>query len=302
MFSSIIPLREPLLAARLLREEILAMPTPPSRREAQRARFPRCDGPPSAPSDALSLAAQLGSTEGLAAVSRGALEGVAALTGERALRSGPGEAFHGQPAPPPAEIPALFDEILTTINAPRAHEAWSPVVRAFALHFVLRLVQPFAGSPAAVAHAAEALVLASDGFDARRMWTGPAADAGRGRERPDPDAFALERANALVQALGETRDTLRDETARALLGQWAEQHESGLNERQRAALRRLDAPGSRLEFRDYVTLNSARRGAGLRSLQRDWRALREEGWIVAVEDDAFALSTAPLEWGASPSE
>ncbi len=278
------------------------MPVPPARRAEQRAQFPRRGRLPATASTALSRAAQIGSSEGFAAVRREALEEIAVLASRRALRDGPGEAFHGQPAPPPADVPALFQEILATINAPRAHETWSPVLRAFALHFVLRLVQPFAGSSAALAHAAEAMVLASDGFDARCMWIGPAADAGRARERPDPDAFALERANALVQALGETRDALRDESARALLRQWAEHHESGLNERQRAALRRLDAPGARLAFRDYVTLNSARRGAGLRSLQRDWRALREEGWIVAVEDDAFALSTAPLEWGASPSE
>jgi len=298
MFASIEPLREPLLAARLLREEILAMPVPPGRRDALRARYPVRADSRSAPVAALAAGARIGGAAGFLEITREELTEVATLAGATGLRRGGGEPFHGQPAPPPDDVAGLFDEILGTVNAPRAVEGWSPVLRAYALHFLLRLVQPFEGPPAAIAHAAEAMVLASDGFDAGRMQLGGAANSGRDLQRPDPDAFSLDRAHVLVEALGNTRDAVRAEAARALLRQWAVDRASGLNLRQRAALAWLDEPERVLDFREYVTLNAVGGAASLRSLQRDWRGLREAGWIVDRGEGQFALSTAPLEWGS----
>lgn len=299
MFTTLDPLREPLLAARLLREEILAMPVPPSRRTSIAADVRVDTAPGAPPSAALAVAARAGSTDDFLSVPRSSLEELAALCGDGALRTREGETFHGRRAPPAAEVPGLLDELLATINSARAIEVWSPVLRAFALHFTLRLVQPFAAPPGAVAETAEAMILASDGFDARRMRLGRGPSDAAARTRPDPDAFALERIHALVEALGVTRDALRAETARALLLSWAESRVSGLNARQCAGLLWLAEPGRSLTFRDYITFNANRGRPSLRSLQRDWRGLREAGWIEERTPGAFVLSTAPLEWGAA---
>jgi hypothetical protein len=297
VFTNLDDLREPLLAARLLREEILATPIPPARRSALDRAYPAAATDSGASCQALVAAARLGGAIDFIEVSRGALDELAAAVGSGAPRTGVGEPFHGQSAPAATAAPALFEELLETVNSPRSLEGWSPVLRAFALHFLLRLVQPFEGPPGAIGQAAEALVLASDGLDARRMRLSGPADPGRHIQRPDPNAFALERAHALVDALGRTRDELRHEVSAALLRQWATDRASGLNLRQRAALLWLEEAGRTMDFRDYITLSAGRGGAGLRSLQRDWRALRALGWVVERTDGRFELATTPLEWG-----
>ncbi len=297
MFTAVEPLREPLLAARLLREEILRAPVRADARGPLRelVRAASGDAWP-----AVRRAAELGVGTDVGVITAGALREIAAAVGPGGRRSGPGEPFHGRPAPAATETERLLGEVLETVNAPRAAEAWSPVVRAFALHFLLRLVQPFAAPPAVVGVAAEALVLAADGFDARVMGLGAAPSVGAPHEgRPDPDGFALARANALVEGLSSTRDALHEATARAVLAAWSSVREAGLNRRQQSVLEWLSRPGRSLAFSEYVRFHDGRAGPSLRSLQRDWRGLREAGWIVPGGEGRWRLSTAPLEWGGS---
>ena len=297
MFTTIEPLREPLMAARLVREEILAMPIRPGDRAPLQARLVEMSGPAR---PALSLAARIGAAPEFLDVRVDDLRAVAAAVGGGGWRTSTGELFHGQVAPPPGRLPGLLDEILETVNGPKAVEGWSPVLRACALHFLLRLVQPFAAPAEVVGCASEALILASDGFDARCMRLGASGAIAEARNgRPDPDAFALARVHALVDALGETRDLLRDAAARALLVGWAADRDSGLNPRQRSVIEWLQPRGRSLDFGEYTGLHGGRAGPSLRSLQRDWRGLREEGWIVETQDGRWLLSTEPLEWGAS---
>jgi hypothetical protein len=297
MFTTIEPLREPLMAARLVREEIVAMPVRPDDRIGLRRGIAAVAGEAWA---ATLVAARLGASPDFTDVTVEALRAVADAAGGDGWRKAPGTPFHGQAAPPPDRVPRLLDEILETVNAPKAVEGWSPVLRAVAVHFLLRLVQPFEAPGELVGRAAEALVLASDGFDARHMrLPGPRA-VGLAREgRPDPDAFALARVHALVEELGTTRDALRASVARAVLSGWAAERESGLNPRQRSVIEWLRDPGRSLDFGEYTGLHGGRAGPSLRSLQRDWRGLREAGWIVEGDDGRWRLSTAPLEWGPS---
>ena len=295
MLSSIEPLREPLLVARLLREDILSTPVRPDLRDGVRRRLASSAG---AAWSALGAAAELGSAAGFEMVERRALERIAAAAGGTGLRVGPGVPFHGQVAPPAQRAPGLLAEVLEDVNGPKALESWSPVVRAFALHFLLRLVQPFDGDPAIVGCAAEALVLASDGFDARLMRLAPPERVGGPRDgRPDPDAFALERAHGLVEALGETRVALRDASARGVIAGWSVERASGLNARERSVVEWLLDPERSLDFHEYARLHAGRSAPSLRSLQRDWRALREGGWIVEGSDGRWRLAPDALDWG-----
>ena len=75
--------------------------------------------------------------------------------------------------------------------------------------------------------------------------------------------------------------------------------EAGLNRRQQSVLAWLSRPGRSLAFAEYARFHDGRAGPSLRSLQRDWRGLREAGWIVRGGDRRWQLSTSPLEWGGS---
>lgn len=298
MFEHIPDLREPLLTARLLREEILAQPVLPDASERLRSAFLAANAvrPGRA---ALDVALEHGRRPGFAAIDREALVAIARAAGGEELRTHPGAAFHGKAAPPPSRVAELLDELLETVNSPTAMESWSAVVRAFAVHFLLRLVQPFQASAAAVGCAAEAMVLAADGFGADHMLLAE-ADAGvaGSRARPDPDAFALERAHRLVERLGESRDLVRDAGARSLLAAWAERRAARLNPRERRLVRWLaEKDGApRIEFSDYVALHAGRRAPSVRSLQRDFQRLRERG-ILRADGDAFVLDHRPLAFG-----
>lgn len=298
MFERLPDLREPLLTARLLREEILAQPLFPD--VASRLRRTFLDGNAARPGRAaLEVALGHGRRAGFAVIERTSLTEIASAAGGGELRTHPGAAFHGKAAPPPSRVEELLEELLETVNAPTAMESWSAVVRAFAVHFLLRLVQPFQASSAAVACAAEAMVLASDGFAADHMLL-PEADAGAGgsRARPDPDAFALERAHRLVERLGESRELVREAGARSVVAAWAEQRGARLNPRERRLVRWLaEKDGApRIEFREYVALHAGRRAPSVRSLQRDFQRLRERG-LLRADGDAFVLDQRPLAFG-----
>jgi hypothetical protein len=297
MFTTIEPLREPLLAARLVREEILALPVRPDLRTGVEACIAARAGEAW---EALRAGARLGSEPAFAEVSRDMLAAVADAAGGGGMRSGPGDAFHGQAAPTPARVPALLDEVLETVNSPKALEGWSPVLRAFALHFLLRLVQPFEADPATVGWGAEALVLASDGFDARLLPLGSPDEIGSPSSgHPDPDAFAAARAHALVEALGHGRDAVREAAARGVIAGWASERAAGLNARQRSVVDWLLEPGRSLDFAEYSGLHRGRRAPSLRSLQRDWQGLREGGWIADAPGGRFRLAAGALDWGRS---
>jgi len=316
MFEHLSALREPLFAARLLREEVLLAPLAPDAAERFRAWCRARNGRSPASGPALALAVEMARDDGLTTVRREHLSRLAEACGGGAggggaLRSGPGDAFQGTPAPPGAGpgraalggegLAGLLEELLETVNSPLAVEVWPPPARAFALHFLLRLVQPFAAPAEAVAHAAEALLLAADGFEGDRVLLPPPVAGGDERaRRPDPDAFASARAHRLVEALAETREVQRERTARQVLLGWLDRREAGLGTRQERLLRWL-AEGERgraLRFDDYVGLHAGRRAPSLRSLQRDWKGLRDQGFLVVHEGDRFALSTAPLRYDA----
>jgi len=299
MFDRVQELREPLLTARLLREEILAQPVFPDAAARLRRTFLTANAARTG-RETLGVALDLGRRHGSAAIERESLAAIAHAAGGGELRTHPGAAFHGKAAPAPPRVGELLDELLETVNSPTAMESWSAVVRAFAIHFLLRLVQPFQASAAAVACAAEAMVLAADGFAADHMLL-PESDAGvaGSHARPDPDAFALERAHRLVERLGESRDLVRDAGARSVLAAWAEQRAARLNPRERRLVRWLaEKDGApRIEFREYVALHAGRRAPSVRSLQRDFQRLRERG-LLRADGDAFVLDQRPLAFGS----
>ncbi len=295
-------LRDSLRVARLVREELLAAPLRPPDAAALRRAVTAANAVPPVTEAALRCAASAAAADDAPGdVTRRHLDTLAAACGDARLRAGPGEPFHGQAAPPPARVGVLLDEILETVNAPRVAEAWDPVARAFVLHFLLRLVQPFAAPPAAVGAAAEALLLAAEGFAPDLVRLPPPGVVGEGREgregRPDPDAFALARLDALVEGLAQTRERVREWESRAVLLGWVEERDSGWNPRQRRLLLWLATPGRSLSFPEYAALHAGRRAPSLRSLQRDWKSLREAGFLEPVDAERWRLSCRPLEYG-----
>ena len=308
MFDDLGPLREPLFAARILREEVLLAPLPPDRRSRLHERVLPRNAEDEAEAQALALAARIGvgsdAADGLV-VTEAQLASLARELGPRRTvrpRTGPGTGFHGTPAPPAEAVPALMDELLETVNGPVALEVWPAAARAFALHFLLLLVQPFDVPAAPLARAGEALLLAADGFAADRfVLPGRHVAAPERRGRPEPDVFALGRAHRLVESVAETREAVRRETALAVLARWAKQRGAGLNARQEGLLAWLIVADEPFEvphgvaFADYVELHAGRRAPSLRSLQRDWRGLLDAGWL-RPEGDRFVLSQAPLAY------
>jgi len=297
MFQKLPDLRDSLLAARFLREEILGQAVLPEPAARLRVEFLR-ENSPHGGRKAIE-AALVRARAPVTVVGRDVLTELAAAAGSGEPRSHSGATFHGKAAPAPAEIEELFDELLETVNAPVAVESWPAPVRAFGLHFLLRLVQPFQAPPDVVAFAAEAMVLAADGFAADHVLLAEASvGAGQGSSRPDPDAFARERMNRFVERLGETRDRVRDAAARSLIASWTERREARLNPRQRRLLRwlaeREGAP--RIVFQDYVDLHAGRRAPSVRSLQRDFQKLRERG-LLRADGDAFLLDARPVTYG-----
>ncbi len=298
-------LREPLFAARLLREETLLAPIRPGTRAALGAETLRANHKLTAPGAPLSdgvlhATVQQGLAADGAEISEASLRALAETCGDGARRTGPGVPFHGRAAPTAPRVPHLLAEIVQTVSSPVAIEIWPPPARAFALHFLLRLVQPFACDSVALAMLAEAQLLAADGFPADVFLLPSPAVVGEPRAgHPDPDALVVARAHALVEGVAATRERVRAETARAVLLAWGRERAAGLNARQERLLAYLASdPGARrMRFEDYVGLHSGRRSPSLRSLQRDWKGLREAGWLVERDGEA-RLSTAPLERGA----
>jgi hypothetical protein len=298
MFQKLADLRDSLLAARFLREEILGqavLPEPAARLRAELLR----ENAPHGGRKALEAALARAKTPS-PVVTRETLAELAAAAGSGERRTHSGATFHGKAAPSPGAVADLFDELLETVNSPTAVESWPAPARAFGLHFLLRLVQPFDAPPDLVAYSAEAMLLAADGFAADHVLLAEASvGAPPGGPRPDPDAFARERLHRFVERLGETRDRVRDAAARSLIASWTERREARLNPRQRRLLRwlaeREGAP--RIVFQDYVDLHAGRRAPSVRSLQRDFQKLRERG-LLRADGDAFLLDARPVTYGS----
>ncbi len=297
MFTRIASLRESFLTARLLREEILAAPVPPQAARRLRDTF-RVENA-SGRNAVVDAALRLGRMPGLVIVDRSHLEALAAAAGSAAPRSSPGVPFRGTAAPPPAHVPGLLGELLETVNAPAAIETWPAPARAIGLDFLLRLVQPFEAPGDVVAHGAEAMLLAADGFAADSMLL-PEVGVGAepGPERADPDAFLDARVHRLVDRLGESLGRLRDVAARSLLAAWAPTRPARLNRRQAAFVRRLaeDPPARPISFQDYVSVHAGRHVPSLRTLQRDWQTLRDRG-LLRSAGDGWALGLGPVTFG-----
>jgi len=299
MFGDLSDLRDSLLVARLLREEILAAAVAPDAAVRLRKEF-LAENAAHASRGAVEKALALGRRRDFSTIERSALSEIAAAAGSGERRKHAGAPFQGKSAPTPSRIDELFDELLDTINSPLAIETWPPPVRAFGLHFLLRLVQPFQAPADVVGHAAELMVLAADGFVADHM---PLAEVGVGASpdagKPDPDAFARERMHRLVERVGEGRDRVRDAAARSLVAAWADRRDAGLNPRQRRLVKWLaEKDGApRVAFQDYVDLHAGRRAPSLRSLQRDFQQLRARK-LLRVEGDAFALDLRSMTFGA----
>lgn len=303
MLGDLSDLHETLFAMRLLREEILDAPVTRADGAGLSERILSANGRqvPTGSTPTAGSGPGRGSGEGVVGVAIGlardlegpavaaeTLSALAAACGDAAPRRGPGLPVHGTPAPSAARSPALFAELLETINGPVAVEVWPPPVRAFALHFLLRLVQPFSAPPGAVAFLAEALLLAADGFAPDRMLLAAAPNGvGGTRALPDPAGFVRARAHAFVEALGRTRDLVRGATARGIALASLDHRSERLNPRQRRIVEFLaEAEERSLPFRAYVRWNAGRRAPSLRTLQRDWQQLREGGWIDDGESGA----------------
>jgi hypothetical protein len=213
----------------------------------------------------------------------------------------------------------LVDELLDTVNAPVAMESWAPPVRAFALHFFVRLVQPFEAPGIAVGALAEAWMLGADGFAADRCllpepgdivpalahstqpWTpppdhgAPPVGSSAHTARPDPDGFVRARAHRLVERLAESEERVRLAAARTVAVSWSRDRAARLNVRQEQVVAWLAAgQGLRaISFPEYVRLHAGRRAPSLRSLQRDWKALRDGGWLSPSSHDPASAEAVP---------
>jgi hypothetical protein len=302
MFDDLSAYRESLLALRLVREEILATAVLPSHAERLRSEF-LADNVSAEGEKAVVIATARGRNPGFTVVGREDIEAVALAAGSASLRTHSGVAFRGRPAPPTRGLSDLVVELLDTVNSPTAVESWPVPVRAVTLHFLLRLVQPYEAPAGLVAFAAEAMVLASDGFSADRVLL---AEEGIGSEpgagKPDPDAFARARIDRMLERVGEARDRVRDAATRSLLAAWAERRESRLNRRETHLVRHLAEgdPLRRFTFQDYVDLHAGRRAPSLRSLQRDFQRLRQRG-LLRRDGDAWTLEPGPLAFGGTES-
>lgn len=322
MFESLDDVRESLLAARFLREEVLAIPVRPDGAARLRAEFLRENA--GARQGAMLAAVAAGEDPGFGRVTEEHLRGWAVHLGQQGFRRSAGTPFQGRAAPPPAAVEDLLAEILETVNSPLARETWPVPFRAFALHFLLRLVQPFeppaplnpGGSPrldpgtvpaepwpAALAATAEAAILASDGFSAARMLL-PEPEVGVDAQgpRPDPEAFARTRLHRLVERIADSAARVRAECGRGVLLGWVEERAARLNARQERLLLYLadvpqGAPPRRIAFQDYVRLHAGRRAPSLRSMQRDWQGLRDGGWLLVGGDGRFSLDPEALAFG-----
>jgi hypothetical protein len=289
-------LRETLYAARLLREQIAALPVRPDGAARLRDEFLRENA--GARADALR---RVVSVPFAGTVTRDFLDAVAAaVLGAATPRTGPGASFQRRAAPPPVRVAALVEELLETVNSPVARESWPPPARACAVHFLLRLVQPWEGAPGAPAAAAETALLAADGFLPDQMLL-PEPDVGVEGDgvRPDPDAFVRERLDRLVERLAESEERVRTEAARGVLLGWVEERAAQLGPRQERLLRHLAEGGldRRLAFQDYVRLPAGRRAPSLRSLQRDWQGLRDGGFLREGADGRCGLDPDALAFG-----
>ena len=163
MIGDLSDLRESLLAARLLREQIAVAPVRPDDRAALAAWVWRENAAAWGGSPCPSVVL----CPGAAKVARPELARLASLldggSANAVPRRGPGDAFQGRAAPAPSAVSGLLGELLDTVNAPVAIESWAPPVRAFVLHFLIRLVQPLTCA-SRLGPLAEAWLLAADGF------------------------------------------------------------------------------------------------------------------------------------------
>jgi hypothetical protein len=305
MLEDLSDLRESLFAVRLLREQALVQPLRPDAAARLRREFLSANAR-GVVEQAVREATAIGRTPGFGRIDEALLRRLAAAAGGSSPRTGPGVPFQGRTAPPAARIPGLLAELLETLQSPVAVETWPAPVRAFAAHFLVRLVQPFEAPAAALGFAVEAAILAADGLAADRVLLAePEVGADVPSSRPDPDQFVRARVHRLVERLSETHERLRVETACAALLGWADDRSSGLNVRERRLLRWIaEGAGTRsMEFRDYVRLHAGRRAPSLRSLQRDWKHLRDAGLLgeregrLEVDPDALARDAAR---GAAP--
>ena len=131
MFQKLAELRDSLLAARFLREEILGQAVLPDAALRLRREFLR-ENTPHGGRRAMEAAMDRGRAPAVV-VSRETLAEIAAAAGSAEPRSHSGATFHGKPAPAASEAAELFDELLETVNSPVAVESWPAPVRAFAL-------------------------------------------------------------------------------------------------------------------------------------------------------------------------
>ncbi len=298
MFKSLPDLRDALLAARLVREEILGQPVLPESAARLRESFLRDNSPPGA-RRAVEAAVERGRRPGFGIIDANNLAALAEALGSPDVRTHGGVPFHGKPAPSPARVPELVEELLDTVNAPTAIESWPAPVRAFGVHFLLRLVQPYQAPPDLVGYAAEAMLLAADGFAADHVLLAePEVGAGAGTTKPDPDAFARERLDRLLERCGAARDRVRGAAARSLLAAWAGRRDARLNPRERRLVKWLaERDGEpRVTFQDHVDLHAGRRAPSVRSLQRDFQRLRARG-LLRPDGDGFLLDTRPVVFG-----
>lgn len=298
MFKNLSDLRDALLAVRLIREEILGQPVLPESATRLREGFLRDNSPPGA-RRAVEAAIARGRRPGFGAVDAESLAALARELGSAEQRTHGGVPFHGKPAPSPSRIPELLEELLETVNSPTAIESWPAPVRAFGLHFLLRLVQPFQAPPDLVGYAAEAMLLAADGFAADHVLLAePEVGAAVDTTKPDPDTFARERLDRLLERCGTARDRVRGAAARSLLAAWAGRRDARLNPRERRLVKWLaEKEGEpRVTFQDHVDLHAGRRAPSVRSLQRDFQRLRARG-LLRPDGDGFLLDTRPVVFG-----
>jgi hypothetical protein len=290
MLDDLSDLRETLFAIRLLREQALDVPLRPD--AAKRLRHDLLEANAGKLGTAgVRAAIEAGRRPGFGRIDATLLASLAAACGDDRPRTGSGVPFQGRAAPAPARTSDLVAEMFETLNSPVAAETWPAPVRATAAHFLVRLVQPYEAPAAALGFAIEVAVLAADGLAADRVLVAePEVGADTASARPDPDAFVRARLHRLVERLSETHDRLRLETARAVLLSWADERGTRLNVRQRRLLRWLaEGAGERtMEFRDYVRLHAGRRAPSLRSLQRDWKNLRDSG-LVGEQGDRLVV-------------
>lgn len=256
-----------LMALRLLREQLLTHPV--------------------APSESSTLAGRLRALGGEAPLPEATLDTVVRLADETPLRDtllhADVLALRSSLDDAAGELPDELDHLLAELNSPVLLEGEAPPVRAYrAFHGLARL------QCVPLAAAVEALLLARDGFDPRRLPLPPAMEGS-----VPFDAFVVRRLDRHVELLGEAWESVRQATAR-LVARDHVRSDCDLSDAARTILDELCAAAGAVAVGRLGALTG-----GPEVASEALEELARRGWARRCGAGAYELESEGFELGSS---